>query len=140
MKGKPSYTQEKPLKKVSKKYHLEIKVFMEQNANILLNHRSENHKIELFEGKQAIFVRNYKLLLEQETEAIKKYINKHLGKGFIRSSLLAIVAPVLLVKKPGGGLRFCVDYRVLNKITVKNWYPISLINETLKNCQVLHIL
>jgi len=37
----------------------------------------------------------------------------------------------LFVKKPGGGLRFCVDYRRLNDITIKNRYPIPLIQETL---------
>ena len=120
MKKKLSYTQKKLLKKVPKEYHLEIKVFIKQDANILLNHKPENHKIKLIKGKQALFVQNYKSLSEQETKAIKKYINKHLGKGFIRLSLSAAAAPILLVRKPGGRLRFCVDYRALNKITVKN--------------------
>ena len=40
-------------------------------------------------------------------------------------------APILLVKKPGGGIRFCVNYRGLNNITVKNRYPLPLIRETL---------
>lgn len=62
---------------------------------------------------------------------MKKYIDEHLGKGFIRPSSSAAVAPVLLVKKFGGGLRFCVNYRALNAITVKNQYPIPrLIDET----------
>jgi hypothetical protein len=38
---------------------------------------------------------------------------------------------VLLVRKLGGGLRFCVDYRGLNDVTIKNRYPIPLIRETL---------
>ena len=68
---------------------------------------------------------------EQEMEAVKKYIDEHLGKSFIRPSSSSAAAPVLLVRKPGGGLRFCVDYRALNSITIKNRYPIPLINETL---------
>ena len=44
----------------------------------------------------------------------------------------AAAAPVLLVRKPDGGLRFCMNYRALNKITVKNQYLIPLINETLR--------
>ena len=111
---------------------MEIKVFIKQNANILPNHRFEDHEIELLEKKQAFFVQNYKSLLEQEKKAMKKYINKHFGKSFIRPSLSAAVAPVLLVRKPGGGLRFCMNYRALNKITVKNWYLIPLINEILR--------
>jgi hypothetical protein len=63
--------------------------------------------------------------------ATKKYLDEHLDKGFIRPLGLSSAAPVLLVRKPGGGLRFCVDYRGLNDITVKNRYPIPLIRETL---------
>ena len=51
---------------------------------------------------------------------MKKYIDKHLGKDFIRPSLSAVAAPVLLVRKLGGRLRFCVNHRALNEITVKN--------------------
>ena len=105
---------------------------MKQDANILPNHRPEDHKIELIEGKQAFFVQNYKPLSEQKIEAIKKYIDKHFGKGFIRPSSSAAAAPVLLMRKLGGRLKFCVDYRAFNKITVKNRYPIPLINETLR--------
>ena len=41
-------------------------------------------------------------------------------------------APVLFIKKPGGGLRFCVDYRALNSITVPDKYPILAIDELLE--------
>ena len=62
---------------------------------------------------------------------MKKYINKHLEKSFIRLSLSAAIVLVLLVKKPEDGLKFCVDYRVLSVITVNNKYSILLINEIL---------
>ena len=104
---------------------------MKKNTNILPNNRRKNHKIELFKGKQAFFVQNYKLLFKQETKAIKKYINEYFGKGFIRPNLLAAAAPMLLIKKLGGRLRFCVNYRAPNEITMKNWYPILLINKML---------
>ena len=42
------------------------------------------------------------------------------------------VAPVIFVKKLGGGLRFCIDYRRLNEISRKDSYPISRIDETLR--------
>ena len=83
-------------------------------------------------GKKALIVRNYKPLLEQETLAMKKYIDNYLGKGLIWPSLSAAASPVLLVQKPGGGLCFCIDYKALNAVTVKNRYPISLISKTLE--------
>ncbi|KAM4060442.1 reverse transcriptase (RNA-dependent DNA polymerase) [Hirsutella rhossiliensis] len=56
-----------------------------------------------------------------------------LDKGFIRASSSPASAPVLFVRKPGGGLRFCVDYRGLNAITKKDRYPLPLIEETLRS-------
>ena len=131
MKRKPSYTHKKLMKKIPKEYNLETNVFFKQDTDILLDHRNENHEIKLLEGNQVPFVWNYKSLSEQETDAIKKYIDKHFEKNFIRPSLSVAAAPVLLVKKPGGKLKFCVDYRALNAITIKNRYPILLINEML---------
>ena len=64
---------------------------------------------------------------------LRQYLDENLSKGFIRVSHSDAAAPVLFVKKPEGGLHFCVDYRGLNAITVKNWYPLPLISETL-NC------
>jgi len=60
------------------------------------------------------------LMLKDELLVVKKYINKHLNKGFIRPSILPAAAPILLAKKPGGGIQFYVNYRGLNAITIKN--------------------
>ncbi|KAG0161061.1 hypothetical protein PDIDSM_8594 [Penicillium digitatum] len=57
-----------------------------------------------------------------ELEVLKDWIEDNLRKGFIRPSSSPAASPVLFVKKPGGGLRFCVDYRALNAITVKDRY------------------
>ena len=51
---------------------------------------------------------------------IKKYTNKYLNKGFIYFSISLIAAPILLAKKPEGGIRFCINYRGLNAIIIKN--------------------
>ena len=61
----------------------------------------------------------------------RKTLTDLLDKNFIRVSYSSIAAPVLFVRKPGGGLRFCVDYRALNAITKKDRYPLPLIQETL---------
>ena len=67
-----------------------------------------------------------------ELKVLKEYIKKMVNKGFIRASSLSAASPVLFARKLGGGLRFCVDYRALNAITIKNCYPLPLIKETLE--------
>lgn len=69
----------------------------------------------------------------EELLVLRRTLVENLDKGFIRVSNSPAAAPVLFVKKPGGGLRFCVDYRALNKLTRKDRYPIPLIYETLRN-------
>jgi hypothetical protein len=54
-----------------------------------------------------------------------------LAKGFIRTSVSPAVLLVLFAKKPGGGFCFCIDYYALNTITIKNHYPLPLIQEIL---------
>ena len=68
-----------------------------------------------------------------ELLVLRKTLTKLLDKGFIRVSNSLAAAPVLFVKKPSGGLRFCIDYRGLNRITKKNRYLLPLIYKTLRN-------
>ena len=68
-----------------------------------------------------------------ELLVLRKTLTEYLDKGFIRVSNSPAAAPVLFVRKPGGGLRFCVDYRGLNQITRKDRYPLPLIYETLQS-------
>jgi hypothetical protein len=60
------------------------------------------------------------LISKDELLVVKKYIDKHLNKGFIRPSISPAAAPILLTKKPGGGIQFYVNYRGLNTIIIKN--------------------
>jgi hypothetical protein len=53
----------------------------------------------------------------EELEAAKKYITENLHKRFIVLSSASYVSPILMASKPGGGLRFCVDFRKLNSVT-----------------------
>lgn len=68
-----------------------------------------------------------------ELLVLRKELTSLLEKGFIRVSSSPAAAPVLFAKKPGGGLRLCIDYRALNAITKKDRYPLPLIRETLNN-------
>ena len=62
---------------------------------------------------------------------LKKQIKDLLEKKFIRPSASPWGAPVLLVKKKDGSSRLCVDYRQLNKLTIKNKYPLPRIDDLL---------
>ncbi|CAI7738841.1 unnamed protein product [Closterium sp. NIES-53] len=62
---------------------------------------------------------------------MKKQIEYLLDKGLIRPSTSPYGAPVLFTPKPDGSLRMCIDYRALNKQTIKNKYPIPRIDDLL---------
>jgi len=70
-----------------------------------------------------------------ELETLKDWLDENLKKGFIRPSSSTVASPVLFVKKPGGGLRLCIDFRAVNNISMKDRYPLPLIKETLNNLQ-----
>ena len=61
------------------------------------------------------------------------YIQDLLNKGWITKSKSAWSSPVVLVRKKCGGLRLCVDYRALNKKTVKDNHPLPRIQDSLDN-------
>ena len=64
---------------------------------------------------------------------VKRQVTKNLLKGFIKASQSLQASPILFVKKPGGGIRLCFDYRKLNAITKKDRYLIPLIDKTIAN-------
>jgi hypothetical protein len=70
-------------------------------------------------------------LSEPELVALRTYIDENLANGFIRHSKSPAGAPILFVKKKDGSLRLCVDYRGLNRVTIRNRYPLPLIPELL---------
>eukprot|EP00736_Rhodelphis_marinus_P010801 Rmarinus@m.6950 len=74
-----------------------------------------------------------------ELEELKRQLVDLLEKGFIRESDSPMAAPILFVKKKDGSLRLCVDYRALNKITIRDQYPIpntAELFDTLKGSRV----
>jgi hypothetical protein len=119
-----------PLTKVPSEYHDLIDVFSRENLDQLPVRRTYDHKIELIKDKQHRFSPLYSMS-QDELKVLRKYLEDNLLKGFIRASSSLVASPVIFVKKPRGGLRFCVDYRALNAVTVKNRYLIPLIQETL---------
>jgi hypothetical protein len=116
-----------------KEYHDLVDVFSKSAANQLPEHRSSDHRIELEKDADTTQLGKAPLyrMSAEELQECKAYIDENLSKGFITASSAPFSAPVLFVRKAGGGLRFCVDYRRLNALTKKDKYPLPLINETL---------
>jgi hypothetical protein len=105
-------------------------VFEDREPGILPPHRPFDHAIPLEPDAKAPFGPLY-TLSQKELESLREYIDDNLKKGFIRRSESPAGAPVLFVPKKDGSLRLCVDYRALNKVTIKNRCPLPLISETL---------
>mgnify|MGYP004677911297 FL=1 len=64
-----------------------------------------------------------------ELKELKVQLEDLLKKGFVRPSISPWGAPVLFVKKKDGSLRLCIDYRELNRVTIKNKYPLPRIDD-----------
>nr|GFA89232.1 transposon Ty3-G Gag-Pol polyprotein [Tanacetum cinerariifolium] len=74
-------------------------------------------------------------LASYEMRELSVQLQELLEKGFILSSSSPWGAPVLFVKKKDGSFRMCIDYRELNKLTVKNRYPLSRIDDLFDQLQ-----
>jgi len=92
--------------------------------------RDVDFSIDLIPGAGPVSMAPYRMAPAKLAE-LKKQIEDLLEKKFIRLSASLWGAPVLLVKKKDGGSRLCVNYRQLNKLTIKNKYPLSRIDDLL---------
>ena len=84
--------------------------------------------IELIPGTEPISIPPYRMV-PTELKELKAQLEELLSKGFIRPSTSPWGAPVLFVKKKDGSLRLCIDYRQLNRATIRNQYPLPCIDE-----------
>ncbi|KAL0546184.1 hypothetical protein IC582_016090 [Cucumis melo] len=96
--------------------------------------REINFAIELEPGTAPISRAPYKMA-PAELKELKVQLQELLDKGFIRPSVSPWEAPVLFVKKKDGSMRLCIDYRELNKVTVKNRYPLPRIDDLFDQLQ-----
>ncbi|CAN1154462.1 Transposon Ty3-I Gag-Pol polyprotein [Linum perenne] len=90
--------------------------------------------IEVVPGTAPISIPPYRMA-PVELKELKEQLEELLDKGFIRPSVSPWGAPVLFVKKKDGSLRLCIDYRKLNKATVKNRYPLPRIDDLFDQLQ-----
>jgi len=103
-------------------------IFSQEKINALPEHSKYDHRIDLIPEAKLPDGPIYPLS-KKELDALWDYIRKMEDHGKIRRSSSPIGAPILFVPKPDGTLRLCVDYRGLNKITIKNKYPLPLMSE-----------
>ncbi|GMJ04800.1 hypothetical protein HRI_004149200 [Hibiscus trionum] len=93
--------------------------------------RDVEFEIEIYPGSAPVSMNPYRMAPKE----LKIQLQELLDRGFIRPSSSPWGAPVLFVKKKDGSLRLCIDYRKLNKITIKNKYPLPRIDDLFDQLQ-----
>ncbi|GJW88045.1 putative reverse transcriptase domain-containing protein [Tanacetum coccineum] len=100
----------------------------------LLPPRQVEFRIDLILGAAPVARVPYRLA-PSEMKELSKQLQELLEEGFIRPSLSQWGAPVFFVKKKDGSFRMCIDYRELNKLTIKNRYPLPRIDDLFDQLQ-----
>ena len=103
-------------------------VFLTESINKLLLHEDHNHAIEITAKSSYESLYN---LLNTKLMTLRQYLNEVLAKEWIKHFVSSTDAFILFILKKNDSLYLCVNYRDLNKITVKNHHSLFLINETL---------
>jgi hypothetical protein len=118
------------LKHVPSKLHHRWLAFSKRQTRTIRPNSEYDHAIEIEEGKKIPNLPIYNLS-GRELEILREYLAAAQEKGWIRPSKSPVGAPILFVPKLDGTMRLCVDYRGLNKVTIKDRYPIPLVSEML---------
>ena len=96
--------------------------------------REVEFTIDLIPRTEPISIPPYRMATTELRE-LKAQLEELLSKGFIRPSISPWVTPVLFVKKKDGSLRLCIDYMQLNRVTIRNQYPLPRIDELIDQLQ-----
>ncbi|GJU52042.1 putative reverse transcriptase domain-containing protein [Tanacetum coccineum] len=109
-------------------------VFPLRTCRVVLRLTSGSFQIDLVPGAAPVARAPYRLA-PSEMKELSEQLKELSDKGFIRPSSSPWGAPVLFVKKKDGSFRMCIDYRELNKLTVKNRYPLPRIDDLFDQLQ-----
>jgi Reverse transcriptase (RNA-dependent DNA polymerase) len=109
-----------------------------QHPKELPPNRTIDHKVPLLPLAKPVNLRPCRYSYFQKLE-LEKIIEELLQTSVIRPSTSPFASPALLVKKKDGSWRLCVDYQQLNNITVKNKYPIHVIDDLLDELYGAHV-
>ena len=126
------------LEEVLPQFHKKMEELLKNNEDIFPEElpkgrpptRAVEHSIELAEGAEPANRPPYRFSPKEQAE-MEAQIKELLAQGFIRPSYSPYGAPVLFVPKKDGRWRMCVDYRALNKDTIKDKYPLPRIDDLL---------
>jgi len=113
---------------VPKRFHRWLKVFWKVESERMPVRKVWDHAIDLNDDFKPSKARVYPLS-RNKGEEVQKFVDEHLKKGYIRPSKSPQTSPVFFVGKKDGGKRMVMDYRRLNKQTVKNNYLLPLITD-----------
>lgn len=109
---------------------------LQQFANVFIEpqglplRRSHDYYIALQQGAQLVSIRPYRYPFYQKEE-IEKIVQDLMHSGVIWHSHSLFSSPVLLVRKADGTWRMCMDYRVFNKVTIKDKFLILMVYDLL---------
>ena len=137
--NKIAKTSINPKTMIPEEYHEFLNIFLKEALDTLLPHLKYDHQIRLLEGYRDYGHSLFSKISESKLQFVKKFLEKYLKKRFIKANSAPCLLWIMLAAKPGGGIRFCINYRYLNKLTNKDAYPIPLIKKTLaqlKNAKV----
>ncbi|MCO5548793.1 hypothetical protein L7F22_002255 [Adiantum nelumboides] len=127
------------------KEDLELSKFLNQFQDVFIDdilgelppkRGDDDHAIELIPGSSPPNKPPYRVSQAQQEE-IMRQVNELVEKGMVRPSSSPFCSPVRLVHKKDGTYRMCVDYRALNKITIKNKFPVPRIEDLFDKLQGL---
>nr|GEY74895.1 putative reverse transcriptase domain-containing protein [Tanacetum cinerariifolium] len=104
-----------------------LEVFLEELPG-LPPVRQVEFQIDLIQGAAPVAHGPYRLP-PLEMQELSNQLQELADRGFIRPSTLPWGSPVLFFKKKDGSFRMCIDYRELNKLTIKNHYPLPMIDD-----------
>ena len=110
-------------------YKRHAHVFGEKESQRFPGPRLWDHAIELKSGAPSTIPGKIYALTQTEQEALTKFVDEHLKKGYIKPSKSPYTSPFFFIKKKDRKLRPMQDYRRVNEWTIKNHYPLPLIPE-----------
>ncbi|CAK5281960.1 unnamed protein product [Mycena citricolor] len=118
--------------KIPDQYREFVKVFAKESFDLLPDRRTWDHAIELKPGSKAVDCKVYPLSRNEQVK-LDEFLQENLASGRIRPSKSPMASAFFFVKKKDGSLRPVQDYRKLNKMTIRNRYPLPLISELVHN-------